>query len=249
MMNREAKKHVAGRSAYNYYYKKKLVSEHDVIRRIYYPPLRNVVAWYPCSEGGGTIVHDRSSRLNHLSPGYPAGVPTWRFVNGSPCLYFDGSPVNEQTLTPVGTTGKITVACHMISEVNQAGNLAVPFSRTNAWSLQFDHAAAQYRGAFAVCDTFGGWYTSGGPNLITPNVEHHFAGTYDGDILSMYLDRKLLRSAVVGKFTVDIGPADKTFIGWDSPPAIPWRGTIRDCITAFDCYSPDEIRRLADSHV
>lgn len=243
-------KHVAGRSAYNYYYRKKLISERGVLRRIYYPPLRDVVGWYPCDEGGGTVVHDHSPLLNHLYPAHVL-VPEWRFLNGSPCLYFNGSAMSVRTFFPVdpvlGTTRKATIACHMNSEVSQVGNTVSPFSKSNSLCLQFDHPAGVFQGCFAIKDSLGGWHTTGGPTIITPNVEHHFAGTYDGNIMSMYLDKELARSAVVGAFTIDVG--FKTYIGYDDAGTTPFRGTVRDCLIAADCYSLSEIRRLADSHV
>ncbi|MBN1466845.1 CotH kinase family protein, partial [candidate division KSB1 bacterium] len=147
-------------------------------------PVDGLVMHYDFDEPSGTIVKDKSGLYND---GLLRGNPQWTDGKYAGGISFGGADDYVDCGDPenLNIENELTIAAWV--KQRDAGN-----DEHNPWITKGDHSFAikhysenQYE--FFIYD--GGWQTVRAPAAKEHNgAWHHFAGTYDGDNLVLYID-------------------------------------------------------------
>ncbi len=166
---------------------------------------QGLVASWPCDEGQGATLHDRSG---HGGDGRIRGAK-WVRCGRLSALEFDGQEdeVNFGSPPSLGVSKAVSVEMWVRPAATPSAGEPGIFGKSYE-SFVLTH----------YVDGNAWWYISGGGNNVraplTPRSWHHVAGTFDGKQLKLYVDGVL---ASIGESkAATIGRGDRCFLGTSS---------------------------------
>lgn len=176
------------------------------------PAEDGLVAWYPCDEGQGEVVHDQSGNGLH---GSLAGCVWERYGDGY-CLRFDG--VDDQVDFGDPAAFRVGQAVTVEAWLKPEG---VPSGEPGIVGKQYASYVLTY-----YADGRCWWYVGGGGSNVNAAVAagawHHVVGTFAGGLLRLYVDG---REAGSRKLTIaTVPPAPGFFFGTSTGEAEFTRG-------------------------
>ncbi len=162
------------------------------------PDEAGLVACWDFDEGEGTVLHDRTGNGND---GTVHGA-SWVRVGTGSALRFDGQDdtVDCGTGASLGLTSAATLEAWVFPEAipgsGEAGIVGKDFA---SYSLTY------------YVDGQCWWYISGGGNnckaAVSPGAWHHVVGSFDGQVLRLYVDGVLAASQQTKSPTIGAGKA------------------------------------------
>jgi hypothetical protein len=202
----------------------------------------DLLAYWTFDEGGGSIAFDYSGNNNMGTVVIGGGNWTSGMVNGG--LFFDGqftqmTASNSPSLNPING---ITIAVW----VNQDGTCWCDPARIvekgvtdNQYGLLIDGSSNL---EFMVAGVTNGTLSTAPPSV---NAWHHLAGTYDGSVISLYIDGQLATQQVAsGTLTVTTNPLAVGNRPGNSSPVDFFTGTVDDVRIYGSALTPAQISQL-----
>ena len=167
-----------------------------------------VAVFHMTQDPNGDVANAIKDSTSNQNDGTPAGGMTSAdLVDGKvgKAIDFDGDNdcVGISDDPTLDIIGNITLECIMYSRDAQAGNAVQPCGKYN-YALNFDHANEDFKGAFNIRDSVNAWWNSDGPDIISENTHHYFAGRYDGTDMKSYLDKAEGTTRVVAGKTIGV---------------------------------------------
>ncbi len=167
-----------------------------------YTSTTNLLAYWTLNEGSGTIAHDSSGNGN---TGTVSGSGSWYWTDGmiGSALYF-GAPSqvavpNSASLNPVQG---MTVSAWVNADYWSNNQRILEKGTSNNQYAMFINPSGQL--VFAV------YGVTGGTAVTTPPSEmawHHVAGTYDGSLISLYVDGQIVTQQIAnGQMPITADP-------------------------------------------
>jgi len=146
-------------------------------------------------------IKDSTSNVNHGTPG--GGMTSADLVDGKigKAIDFDGADdfIDIGDHSSLDIVGDISLELILKSTVAQDNSGKQPCGKYN-YSLNFDHAAADFKGAISLLDNTAAWINSDGPVAISDGVYHYIVGKYDNVDIKFYLNGiESTSRAVAGK--------------------------------------------------
>jgi len=203
-------------------------------------PTRGLVAHWEFDEENGTKAADSSGKGRH---GAVKGGAKWVEGKLGGALGFDGKDdfVEVPHHSSINPTGAVTVAAWAMSGTSKWNESGFLVSKRDSYILHPDKGSKTVK--FYVFA--GGWRNA----AFTPAVDitrwHHYAGTYDGGTVRLYIDgRKVASTAYRGSIKADTG---RLCIGWDEGQSgRRFKGSM-DEVRIYDrALGAQEVKELAD---
>ena len=140
----------------------------------------------------------------------PSATPSGAPIKFQPSLVFDGKGDYVEIPNFASPTEAMTISCWAKSKTptwNEYGFLA---SKRNAFVL---HPNANAKSIHFYIFSAGGWRAT----AVNPDIDitewHHYAGTFDGHSIRLYIDgEEVARANYEGTIAADDG---SLFLGWD----------------------------------
>lgn len=215
-------------------------------RPIFGHPLNNgLVADWQMNEGAGLIIQDYSGNSRN---GILVNNPTWAVAKNGTSIKFDSA--SQQYISISNTGGKLTYSQLTVIAYgiwNNSTNISPfaaqwpPSGSTNCWALGcFGY---QNRPGFVI-DSNNTEMTAGGSPAYTlqNNTYYHLAGTWDGSVISFYLNGILKdsKALVANPFT----PAYNILLGTQFTKSRWLNGSLIRTSIWGKALSISEIQRL-----
>lgn len=198
-------------------------------------PEPGLLAWYPCDEGAGEVLHDRSGNGHD---GVIEGC-AWGSYGDRASLVFDGRDDrvvlgDDAALNP---TAAISLSLWVLPEAVPAGEAGIVGKDYGSYVLTL------------YTDGRCWWYIGGGGNNVSADLPlgqwHHVVATFDGEMLRLYVDGR--ESAARSKLnTVPVGR--QLLMGTSTgaeqyTKGAHFRGQLHDVRLYDRALSAEEVRR------
>ena len=206
----------------------------------------SLVAWYKFDEGSGDAVVD--SGPAHID-GATSGDPSWTDGALGKALQFDGDDyVNLGSHPKFDISNQITVAAWIKVDAFDKDYQTIIAKGDSSWRLQRTADTDTLEFACSGLPMPGNRYSGGiyGRINVNDGQWHHVAGTYDGSIISLYIDGALDVSAeTVGSIKTN---DHEVHIGANAQKSGRfWNGLIDDVRIYNYALGTDEIAAIAAS--
>ncbi|MEX0774571.1 MAG: LamG-like jellyroll fold domain-containing protein [Phycisphaeraceae bacterium] len=201
------------------------------------------VAYWNFDEGTGTSAADSAGSVNDA--GTLTNGPTWTTGASGGAIQFDGTNdyVIASNSTDLAFSGAMTVAAWAKSDTANWNTYGMLVSRRSQFIL---HPASGGK-VLQFYVYIGGQAKGVAYDLATDSIDltqwHHYAGTYDGSSLKLYVDGQL-KATVSQTGTMD-STTNSAYIGRDSTMARYFDGAIDEVRLYNTALNANDIAQLA----
>ncbi len=137
-------------------------------------------------------------------------LPAGARIEFTRSLAFDGAGDYVEVRKIPNPTRAVTISCWVKSATPNWNSTGCLVSQRDAFIL---HPEEGGKGLRFYVFSGGGWRSAGVGVAVDITQWHHYAGTFDGDSIRIYIDgNEVARSDFTGTINADTGPL---FIGWD----------------------------------